>query len=229
MVSISTGPGSVSVAKSTTNGDALVLMSLDGLIDRFKLNITGILHVGAHHAEELEAYTEAGVPSVVWVEADEAAHQVVAKRVKDLAHHTTVRALLDEHCHQVEFHVANNGQSSSILEFGTHLKHHPEVTYIGESKMSTSTIDLLFKDKQWSSLNFWNLDVQGVELRVLKGGTVALSGCDYIYTEVNDEEVYVGGALIGELDEYLCGFERVATAWTPYHWGDALYIRKGLL
>jgi hypothetical protein len=53
-----------------------------------------------------------------------------------------------------------------------------------------------------------------------------LKGIDYIYTEVNETDIYKDCALIGEIDEYLSDFERVETAMTEFKWGDALYRRK---
>jgi len=54
---------------------------------------------------------------------------------------------------------------------------------------------------------------------------------DYIYAEVNEEELYVGISLLPEIDTYLEGFGfcRVGTYMTPKKWGDAFYIKKSLL
>ena len=51
--------------------------------------------------------------------------------------------------------------------------------------------------------NFLNFDIQGAELKALKGMEEYLNKVDYLYTEVNSNYVYVGCALITELDEYL--------------------------
>jgi hypothetical protein len=72
------------------------------------------------------------------------------------------------------------------------------------------------------------LDIQGAELKALKGMEEYLSKIDYIYTEVNSDYVYKDCALIGEVDEYLekFGLKRVETQiYTEYRWGDAFYIR----
>ena len=75
--------------------------------------------------------------------------------------------------------------------------------------------------------NFWNLDIQGSELAVLRGSQELLSHCDVIYTEVNRESVYTDCGLIDELDVLLSkhGFERVNTSWSDMQWGDALYLK----
>ena len=56
-----------------------------------------------------------------------------------------------------------------------------------------------------------------------------LDKVDYIYSEVNEKELYIGCALIPQLDEYLSGFgfKRVETKMCGNTgWGDALYIKS---
>jgi len=66
----------------------------------------------------------------------------------------------------------------------------------------------------------------------LKGGARTLEKIDYVYTEVNQAEVYENNAMIHELDEFLLkyGIERIATGWHGSQtWGDAFYVKKGLI
>ena len=58
-----------------------------------------------------------------------------------------------------------------------------------------------------------------------------LNDIEYIYTEVNNDYVYINGALITDIDKYLSEFNfiRVETEFTPYNWGDAFYVKKHLL
>jgi hypothetical protein len=78
--------------------------------------------------------------------------------------------------------------------------------------------------------NFLNVDVQGVELNVIKSFSSMLGSLDYLYVEVNEEELYKGCALITEIDYYVAqyGFERKATHMTSNKWGDAFYIKSYL-
>jgi hypothetical protein len=76
--------------------------------------------------------------------------------------------------------------------------------------------------------NFINLDIQGAELKALKGMEEYLPNIDYIYTEVNNDQVYKGCNVVTEIDEYLktFGFHRVETSWCEnYRWGDAFYCK----
>jgi len=121
-------------------------------------------------------------------------------------------------------------QSSSILELYKHLEEHPEVIEIERRQLKTITLNTLYENNNipYDRYDFINLDIQGAELKALKGMEEYLNNVDYIYTEVNSDYVYKGCALIGELDQYLIqfGLHRVETKWTDYKWGDAFYIRK---
>ena len=75
------------------------------------------------------------------------------------------------------------------------------------------------------------MDVQGYELEVLKGAKKTLESVDYVYCEVNRDEVYENNAYVEELDEFLKEYNmiRVMTSWEGQIWGDALYVRENLL
>jgi hypothetical protein len=127
----------------------------------------------------------------------------------------------------VKFNISNNGQSSSILEFGLHSTYHPHVHYVSSFEAQTKMLKDIICNYN-IHFNFLNFDIQGAELKALKGMESYLLNVDYIYTEVNTNQVYKGCAIINELDDYLqqFGFVRVETKMTSFEWGDAFYIRK---
>ena len=103
---------------------------------------------------------------------------------------------------------------------------HPDVSFTGTEEVEVCLLD----DYEFGDANFINIDVQGYELEVFKGGKKTLEKIDYVYCEVNRDEVYEGAPMVEELDEFLgtYGFVRVETKWpeTHYTWGDALYIKN---
>ena len=132
---------------------------------------------------------------------------------------------------KVKFNISNNGQSSSILNFGLHSTFHPHVKYISSFETKTKLLKNILSDQKYKdiNINFINLDIQGAELKALKGMSEYLKNIDYIYTEVNCDYVYENCALIEELDKFLLdfGLHRVETKWCEnYRWGDSFYIRK---
>ena len=189
-----------------------------------KNDITGVMHIGGHLAEELDLYVNLNIDNVIWIEANESRAEAIKNIVPE--NHITVCAVVGDCSGKlVKFNEANNGQSSSIFELGTHAVEHPEVHYVDSFEAEMHRIDDLSDIYNFDDFNFVNLDIQGAELLALKGMGDLLDGVEYIYTEVNKNSLYDGCALIDEIDNYLIDFERVITEWTPFGWGDAFYVR----
>ena len=207
-----------------------MLIPYSDLIRKYDINVSGILHVGAHECEELKDYLNGGVASnnIYWVEGQE----VLVNNMKNKGISNIYHALIDiEDDNEVTFNISNNGQSSSILEFGSHSIHHPQVHYVSSHKQKTIRLDTLIEKNNipMDRLNFLNLDIQGVELRALKSMEKYLGNVKYIYTEVNTEEVYKECDTIDAIDNYLrqFGFERCdVRIYQQFGWGDAFYIKK---
>ena len=202
-----------------------MLISLHELVKKYNINFKGILHVGAHECEELNDYEKyISRDNILWVEALPYKVDMCRTIYPNLLIES---AIVSDVIEDVCFNISNNGQSSSILEFGLHSHYHPHVHFVGKFESKTQLLkDIL--PKYNINYNFLNLDIQGAELKALKGMEGYLNNIDYIYTEVNSDYVYKDCALIQELDEYLLNFglHRVETNWTEYRWGDAFYIRK---
>lgn len=203
-----------------------MLIPLDTLMKNHDLKVTGVLHVGAHLAEELPDYRKHRFTNVFWVEANPVTFRDLEKKLYKYSDHTAINAAVaDQAGIEVAFNIANNGQSSSLLEFGTHSKEHPEVIFTDKITVTTTTIRKLSEQYDFSKCNFWNLDIQGAELLALHGGEALLNNVDYIFTEVNVKKLYKGCCLMSDIDEYLTDFEfeRFDTVMTRHGWGDAFY------
>lgn len=205
-----------------------MLMSLKALVQRYNMRVTGVLHVGAHLAEEAATYDELHMHDVWWVEANELVTNQILANIGDLPAQQLITALVySQDGVELDFNITNHdGMSSSIFEFGTHPTFSPDTIFVDRVRLVTTTIDTLVA-RHGVKANFLNMDLQGAELHALQGATAFLLDADYIMTEVNCEEVYVGCAQVEQLDAYLDGFDRVETYWVPGQgWGDALYVRR---
>lgn len=197
---------------------------------------SGVVHIGAHLGEECEDYVKCGFKKIVWIEANKSLLKELFDRTNKICNQVKVSQTIipavvsDVDGEEVNFNITNNGQSSSILELGTHLQHHPHVQVSEVRKLKTIKFKTLVEKEKINLENYWflNLDIQGAELKALKGFEELLSGFTAIYTEVNEEEVYKGCCTIKELDEYLAtfGFSRIKTKMTEFKWGDALYVKN---
>jgi len=198
-------------------------------------SINGIIHVGAHEGEELDGYVAAGKSSVLWVEANPEKWHLLSEKISG---HKGMRlgrfAASSSTGGSAVLNVASNGQSSSLLPLGAHCDSYPNISYVSEVCVDLRSVDdwMEHLDVDPAVFNFVNLDIQGYELIALEGMARQLRYVDYVYSEVNFKDVYIGCAKVDELDAFLSGYglKRVATVKAGDEgWGDALYSRKSNL
>jgi FkbM family methyltransferase len=205
-----------------------MLISFDDInkcLNTYNIKINGVLHIGAHECEELALYNQNGITEIDWIEANPS----LVQRMKERGVHVHNAAVSDEEC-ELPFYITNNGQSSSLLSFGTHEQSYPWCRVVETINVKTQRLDNLIVSAgiPIEKRNFWNLDIQGAELKALRSAGDCIKNADAIYCEVNTEEVYKGCALLSDLDSFLAenGFVRELLAMTGQGWGDALYLRK---
>lgn len=212
-----------------------MLIKFSYIYNKYNLKdkIKGVLHVGAHECEELKDYIDhdIDIKKQLWIEALTHLVENCKKNYKDI---NIINAVVsDQDNKEVDFNVTNNFQSSSILNLKTHLHEHPHINIISKFKAYTKSLKTIYNENNIPNdkFNFINLDIQGVELLALKGLDDILNNFDYIYTEININQLYENCCLISEIDEFLSlkGFERVEIYITRHGWGDSFYIRKSLI
>lgn len=210
-----------------------MLIPMSELKEKYGVSPKGVLHVGAHIGEEADAYAAAGVERVIWVEPHPDALPSLWKNVGTRAGHIVIpRAACETDGEKVKLYKTSNICSSSLLPLKKHKEKHPDVGACGTVSVETVRIDSIFKTILFkpSDFEFLNMDIQGAELIALKGAHEYLKSCKWIYTEVNEEELYEGCVLTGYLEYFLntYGFKlaekRLFSA--THGWGDALFVRK---
>lgn len=206
-----------------------MLIDLRELCNKYKFIPNGIVHVGAHKAEEFGVYNSLGVENVVWVEANPKLIEEIKSKIP------TNQKILNYLVSDVDdkeytFYITNNGESSSLLELEKHKIHHPHIYVTETNILKSKTLDSIIEIENLDirKFNFLNLDIQGAELMALKGFSKNLSNFKYVYTEINTNNIYKNCALLDEMDSFLLefGFERKETKITEYEWGDGFYIKK---
>lgn len=204
-----------------------MILSLTSLIRKYQLEISGIIHIGAHWGGEYDGYIQNNIPKMVFIEPCDKAFAVLSA---NLGQKENV-ILLNCACGEVEskeimfIETSNCGQSNSMMKPIIHLKQYPHITFDKTEVVNVKPLDSF----GFTAYNMINMDVQGFELNVLKGAANTLKNINYVYTEINREEVYEGCARVEQIDDYLNEFKRVETEWLGGSWGDALYIRKSCL
>ena len=203
-----------------------MILEFKDLVKKYNMNVSGVIHIGAHYGEEVSNYVNLGIDDIVLFEPLKENFEVLKNNVSELNANITgyCVALGNKNQNVNMFLSSNNLESSSVLKPKIHLDLHPEVVFSGEEMVEMKRLD----DFSFENYNFINLDVQGYEMEVLKGAEKTLKNIDYLYCEVNRNEVYEGNAYIEEIDKYLSNYnmKRVETSWCyDGPWGDELYIK----
>jgi FkbM family methyltransferase len=207
-----------------------MLMDLAGLLGKYGITPTGIIHIGAHDGAEYADYKRMGVPNIIMFEPQP--HLAQHLRNMCAADHSVIveQLAVGETPGTMDMYIetANKGMSSSLLKPKLHLEQYPWITFNSTIQVQVVSMDSYFYDKKLAPYNVINMDIQGYELQALRGAASILSKLDAVYTEVNRAELYEGCGQVEQLDTLLMlyGLERVETNWAGDTWGDALYVRR---
>jgi FkbM family methyltransferase len=176
----------------------------------------GIIHVGANTGQARDIYAQAGKP-VVWIEPIREQFYQLGLNIQRYSNQRALNCLItDKDGEEYSFHISSNdGQSSSIFDFGKHTDIWPDIHYTRTEKLTSVTLKTALQRHAVNVDNYDTLiiDTQGSELLVLKGAGDLLDKFKFIRTEAADFELYKGGCQLKDINEYLTarGFEHVTT------------------
>jgi FkbM family methyltransferase len=186
----------------------------------------GVIHVGANTCQELPLYLEHGIENRLWIEPN--------TNLEFPEGETIIHVAISEYCGSSDFYYAsNNGESSSILPPILHNQRYKEIAFNKVNySVPTYTLGQILNEQiiNTTCLNYLVLDIQGAELKALKGLGLFINHFDVIITEAYTEELYLGCGKLNEIKEYLINYELVQ--FVPEigkGWGDAAFVRKDLL
>jgi FkbM family methyltransferase len=202
-----------------------MLFNLIELHRKYDLQISGVIHIGAHYGEENNVYDELKIEHRVFFEPVTANFNILSQKIKYFPLYKL--ALGNSECEiKMYLESSNQGQSCSILGPRKHLEQYPHIVFEGQEIVSMVRLDDFLPNIE--RYNFINIDVQGYELEVFKGSVKILESITYIMSEINRDELYEKCAKVHELDGFLSrfNFKRVETFWGGGTWGDAFYIKN---
>ena len=179
-----------------------MIIEINEIIKKYNMNISGVIHIGAHYGEEIPNYVNVGIKNIILFEPLEENFKVLKKNISPYLNLNIKKyqvALGNQNTTITMNLSSNNLESSSILEPKQHLNLYPDITFDRTEEVELQKLD----DYNCNNYNFINMDVQGYELEVLKGAKDTLNHIDYVYCEVNRDEIYEGNAYIEDIDKYL--------------------------
>ena len=204
-----------------------MLIAVETMMRCWSVKPKGVLHVGAHEAEESVKYRKFLWTPVIWVEAQPEKIEYLKRKLDPFENSVIEAAVWNVSGIPLDLKITSNSESTSLLDFGTHKVQHPSISVERIIPVVTQILDDLVAAPYPELLE---LDIQGAELKALQGYSKGLLHTKWIYCEVNRELLYEGCSLISEIDDFLHqhGFIRAATRWTIHEWGDALYINESV-
>ena len=205
-------------------------------IKQFELPKKGVIHIGAHEAQEASVYAQNELEPVLWFEAIPILVERARQNLVQFPNQEIQEALLwSEPDQEKVFHLASNDLgSSSVFDFHLHAASYPEVKMSDSLTLVTTTLDVEVSDfsKLTQEVAYLVLDVQGAELEVLKGAVNTLQQFEVIMSEVSTRELYKGAPVYSNLVEWLSdqGFTLIAEDLNhQVGWGDALFMKTSVL
>jgi len=193
------------------------------MIAKHSLKPHGVIQVGSHWGEEHPVWVGLGLRNIVHFEPLESncvklreAHPDAVIYPIALGNKNTRMEMYTE--------TVNGGQSCSLLAPKKHIDILPWIKFTGKELVTVCKLDDVGLS---DNFNFIYMDAQGYELEILRGAGKRLRKIDFIFTEVNCDEVFEDCAHIQQIDKFLekYGMRRVETEWHGGCFGDALYVR----
>jgi len=189
-----------------------------------------ILEAGAHKGKDTVEMAKQ------WPSGTIFAFEPVPELFEKLTKNT--RKFKNVHCYQLALGTSSGQQpmfissgasdgSSSLLPPKTHLQYYPTVFFDKKVEVQITTLDDWAASHGIGHIDFMWLDLQGMELDVLKSGLHILTTVKAIYSEVSEIENYEGQCLYEEFRDWLVmqGFY-VEREETTNGNGNVLFVRK---
>lgn len=197
-----------------------------------KSRIQSVIHCGAFDGAESEIYDDLGIQSRLWIEANSDLVAELRRKFSDSIFDQVCEAALWDMDNQVmDFHLASNLASSSLLRPKEHLTYVRDVSFKGALTVLTSRLDttLLNVDFFFEKPCLLVLDIQGAELKALQGAANTLREIDFVYLEVSHHELYLNYPGWFGVDNFLQSQDFVLIDWSyskSHSWGNALYAKR---
>ena len=207
------------------------MIDYEAVLRRYQVQPKGVLHIGGFDGAENGRYEAMGFANRLFVEAQPDTFAKLAKNLEGTNAFCENYAISDRGG-KAKLHVANNGQSTSILPMAKHRDVYPHIEQTSELEIETIRVDDLLARSKYASLqfNFMNVDIQGAELLALSGATVALTTFEILNLEINFDRLYEGVPHVTQIDAFLSAFDfvRADTVLAHATWGDAIYVKDRL-
>jgi FkbM family methyltransferase len=187
----------------------------------------GIVHVGANTCQELPLYLSHGIENRIWIEP--------FVELDFPNGETIINVGIGDKNEEISvvYQASNNNESTSLLKPIKHIEMYNNINFnLAKIPTKIVTLEEVIKNNLGGGQNFnyLVLDIQGMELKALKGLGQYANHFDVIITEAYIDELYEDCGKLTEIQELLSDYQMVEFIAEPYKgWGDAAFIKKNLI
>ena len=179
-----------------------------------KNNSLSLAIIGAHHGYELSRLAKfTALDKVYAFEPSPMNHKKLKKNLKKFFPNNYLfsdKAISDS-TGTINFYENNLPGTCSLLKVGKLSESSYGMKTIESFECNTTSLDDFFSSSMPSKLALW-IDVQGAEMKVLRGSTNTLKIVDFVFIEVSVvEETYKGGCTFDEIAEFLSTYNFICT------------------
>jgi FkbM family methyltransferase len=216
----------------------LLMRELNGILDEHPVRV--ILDIGSRDALEAIALKDHFHEATVY--AFECNPPAIERCIENIGACEDIilvtKAVSDENG-PVDFHAIDpektittwpDGNIGASSLFIANPAYPIETYYQNKITVEAITLSQWAADTGVNTIDIIWMDLQGAELKALRGMGKLIDTVSVIYTEVEYREMYFGQPLFPEIDEYLTsrGFYLRAKFNTSEWFGDVLYVREEL-
>jgi len=179
---------------------------LHGKPQSYLKSVKGVIHIGASTGQERTYYSEINI-NVLWIEAIPKIYQDLLLNIQSLPKQRAFNYLVDRSNQDNSFFniSSNSGESSSLLALEDHQTMYPDVAFVDSIQLNARSLDWII-ETEGIDLDMYDsliLDVQGAELRVLKGAVTVIPKMRYIEVEVADFRAYNSCPILSEMTQFM--------------------------
>jgi FkbM family methyltransferase len=207
----------IPAAKLQVQADALVPRGLGLTVGGERVAPRGVIHVGGHHGEEAAYYAERGALTVVWIEAEPDAFEVLTRVTAAFPGQHCIRALAGDQDGEERAFYRHRFGSGAKRGYCSTLPWNPDVVAgdpvlsrlqtFDVSTMHAVTVATALREHGFAPERFQYLsvNVQGAELLVLRGLREFLEPLRWIFCDGEDPGAvrYQGAPTLTDVEAWL--------------------------
>jgi len=121
-----------------------MIIQIQDIIQKYNMNITGVIHIGAHYGEEVPNYIQSGIKDIILFEPLRENFEILKRNISHFTYANIRKnqVALGNSNKTISMNLSSNGlESSSILKPKLHLELYPDITFDRTEEIEMQKLD----------------------------------------------------------------------------------------